>query len=204
MEFIDVIDRRRTIRDFSDRIVPFGIIQSALEAGLKAPSYNHLKEWYFVLVEDRGARLSVIEAEGRSGIVSEEARRAFEAFDPLASEMYLDAIPKQNKMLLTASGVLVMVYKPKTNIGEGKTVADYNCLAAAWCCIENILLSLATEDVYATTLVPENTHKIKEALGIPQNLEVAALIPFGYKAEDAKMIPQKEATVESRLHRDKW
>ena len=165
MELIDVIDRRRTIRDFSEVTVPFEIIESALEAGLKAPSYNHLKEWDFVLVEGRGARLSLIEAEGRSDIVSEKTKRAFETFDPLASEMYLDAIPKQNKMLLTASTVLVMVYKPKTNIGEGKTVADYNCLAAGVVCIENILLSLTSQDVYATTLVPENTSEYKKSAG---------------------------------------
>ena len=53
MELLDVIDRRRTVRDFSEKAVPLEIIQRALEAGLKAPSYNHQKEWDFILVRDQ-------------------------------------------------------------------------------------------------------------------------------------------------------
>lgn len=47
MEFSQVISNRRTIREFSELEVPSEIINISLEAGLKAPSYNHLKQWDF-------------------------------------------------------------------------------------------------------------------------------------------------------------
>jgi nitroreductase len=44
IESIEVVNKRRTIRDFTNEEVPFAIIEKSLQAGLKAPSYNHLKQ----------------------------------------------------------------------------------------------------------------------------------------------------------------
>lgn len=204
MELLDVINCRRTVRDFSDKEVKFEIIQKALNAGLKAPSYNHQKEWDFILVKDQSTRLALTQADKMVEVVSDKYRKALESYETLAQEMYLDAIPKQKKMILTAPEVLVVAYKPKTQITESKKVYDLNCLSAVWCCIENILLSLAADNVFGTTIIPEYTSEVKKVLDIPQELEVAAIIPVGYKAINAKIIPQKEVKLESILHIDKW
>ncbi len=87
--------------------------------------------------------------------VTQELERAFEGHDPLAKGMYLNAIPKQEKMILTAPELLVVAYKPKTQVSESKTVYDLNCLASVWCCIENILLTLADSGVLVLPLLPK-------------------------------------------------
>ena len=53
-------------------------------------------------------------------------------------------------------------------------------------------------------MVPANTHAIKDVLNMPQRFEVTAIIPFGYKAPDAKIIPQKEVSVGEALRIDRW
>ncbi len=204
MTLYDIIQARRTIRDFSDREVPFDVIHQALTAGLKAPSHNHQKDWHFLLLKEREAKLACIHAEDRSATVTEQTMKNISVYEPLAQQMYLEAIPKQNKMVLEAPAVLVMVFKPGTRLLDSKNVADMNSLAAVWCCIENILLSFAQDDVYGTTLVPQNTPALKKALGIPEDMEVAAIIPFGYKASDATIIPQKEVVTEERIHLNAW
>lgn len=45
MELLEAINHRRSVRDFAKKDIPFEIIKKSLEAGLKAPSYNHLKQW---------------------------------------------------------------------------------------------------------------------------------------------------------------
>ncbi|MDR3596658.1 nitroreductase family protein [Clostridium sp.] len=204
MDLIQAINSRRSVRDFSKVGVPFEIIEKALKLGLKAPSYNHLKQWDFILVKDPNIRLALIETENMIEEVTDELKQKFEGHDELAKSMYLEAIPKQKRMLLTAPEVLVMVYKPKTQISESKKVYDLNCLASVWCCIENILLSLCEDGVFGVTCIPQNTSAIKKILNIPQELEVAAIIPFGYKDSNAKIIPQKEVQLESVLHRNNW
>ena len=204
MELQKVIAKRRTIRDFSNKPIDQEIIDIALHAGLKAPSYNHLKQWDFILVKDMKVRLNLTQTEEMIEEITDELKKAFEDQDILAKEMYLDAIPKQKRMILTAPELLVVVYKPKTQVSESKRIYDLNCLASVWCCIENILLSLAENDVFGVTFIPQNTQAIKEALNIPQELEVAAIIPFGYKVSDAKTIPQKEVILEEKLHINNW
>ncbi|AOT71204.1 nitroreductase family protein [Geosporobacter ferrireducens] len=204
MELSEVINRRRTVRDFSQNKVPFKIIEKALRTGLKAPSYNHLKEWDFILVREDRHRLALTRTEEMIEEITNELEQAFKDYENLAKDMYLDAIPKQKRMILTAPELLIVVYKPKTQVSESKKIYDLNCLASVWCCIENILLSLAEDDVFGVTFIPKNTPGIKKIFSIPQQLEVAAIIPFGYKASHAKIIPQKEIQLESKLHINTW
>jgi nitroreductase len=204
MELQDVIFKRRTVRDFSDKPVEHEIVETALCAGLKAPSYNHLKQWDFILVKDINKRIALTKTEKMIEQVTDELEQAFEGYEKLAKEMYLDAVPKQKRMILTAPELLVVVYKPKTQVADSKSVYDLNCMASVWCCIENILLSLAERDVFGVTFIPQNTPAVKAALDIPQELEVAAIIPFGYRAPDAKVYPQKEVKLEEKLHINKW
>lgn len=204
MELIEAINRRRTIRDFSKEEVPFEIIEKSLEAGLKAPSYNHLKQWDFILIKEQNIRLALTQTEEMIEKITDELIQNFEDHDTLAKRMYLDAIPKQKRMILTAPELLVVVYKPKTQVNESKRVYDLNCLASVWCCIENILLSLTENEVFGVTFIPQNTSAIKKILNIPKELEVAAIIPFGYKDFNAKIIPLKEVQLKSRLHINNW
>ncbi|MBC8061645.1 MAG: nitroreductase family protein [Clostridiaceae bacterium] len=204
MELIEVINQRRTVRDFSKEKVPYEIIEKTLEVGLKAPSYNHLKQWDFILVKEQNIRLALTKTEEMIESVTDELKQIFEKHDTLAKDMYLEAIPKQKKMILTAPELLVIVYKPKTQVGESKRVYDLNCLASVWCCIENILLSFAENQVYGVTFVPKNTSLVKRILNIPEELEVAAIIPFGYMQPNSKIITQKKVKLESRLHINNW
>lgn len=204
MELLEAINRRRTVRDFSKEEVPFEIIEKSLEAGLKAPSYNHLKQWDFILVKEQNVRLALTQTEEMIEKVTDELKQNFQDYDTLARGMYLNAIPKQKRMILTAPELLVVVYKPKTQVSESKRVYDLNCLASVWCCIENILLFLTENKVFGVTFIPKNTSAIKEILNIPQELEVAAVIPFGYRDSNVKIIPQKEVHLEARLHINNW
>ena len=204
MNLQEAINRRRTVREFSEKMVPFEIIERALEAGLKAPSYNHLKQWNFILVKDQDKRFALTQTEEMVEEITDELEQSLDGYDHLVKEMYLDAIPRQKKMILEAPELMVVIYKPKTQIFESKKIYDLNCLASVWCCIENILLSLAEENIFGVTFIPQNTNAIKKVLCVPQELEVAAIIPFGYKATNAKIIPQKEIDLNTKLHIDNW
>jgi nitroreductase len=204
MKLIDVINIRRTVRDFSCDEISYDIIKKALEAGLKAPSYNHQKQWEFILVKNKDIRFQLTQTEKMQDEVDNQLKKQFETYDLLSREMYLDAIPKQRRMIMEAPELLVIVYKPKTQIKESERVYDLNCLASVWCCIENILLSLAEDDVFGVTFIPQNTTLVKNVLNIPHDMEVAAFIPFGRKAENIKILPQKEVSLKEKLHINQW
>lgn len=205
MDFYEVIEKRRTVRNFSNKKVENEKVLKALEAGIKAPTYNHLREWDFILVNDENKRLQIVKAEGISDNFNiAELEKSFADVDTIAKEMYLDAIPKQKSMLIKAPGLLVVVFKPKTRIDKAKTVYDVNCLASVWCCIENILLSFTEQNIYGVTYIPQRNDDVKKVLSIPGEMELATLIPFGYKDENSKILPQKKINLNEKLHFDKW
>src|SRR5947207_15077520 len=51
-EFYEIMRRRRTFRDFSDRPVPREIIEYCIRAAGTAPSGANLQPWHFVAVSD--------------------------------------------------------------------------------------------------------------------------------------------------------
>ncbi|HAN17499.1 MAG: hypothetical protein A2X13_11265 [Bacteroidetes bacterium GWC2_33_15] len=205
MEFREVIKRRRTVRDFQNKEVAMAIIDYAIENGFMAPTYNHLRDWDFIIVSSLESKLKLIESENLDKSIDiKELESLFKNEDSIMKEMYLDAIPKQKKMIIEAPSIVIVVFKTKTKIGEAKRIYDLNCLASVWACIENFLLSLAEYNVYGVTFIPQNIETIKEKLGIPDELEIASIIPIGYKADDAKILKQKPINIPERKHYEKW
>jgi nitroreductase len=205
MELRDAIEKRRTIRDFQNTEVPRNIIDYAIENAFKAPSYNHLREWDFIIIKNLESKLSLIHAENLDKTPSKvELKSVIEDEPAIMKEMYLDAIPKQKKMILNAPSVVVVVFKPKTKVIDANKIYDLNCLASVWTCIENFLLSLAEHDVFGVTYIPQNIEKVKERLRIPDNLEIAAIIPIGYRDNGAKVLEHKTIDISGRIHMDNW
>ena len=113
MDFYKSVESRRTVRDFEDRPVPPEIIERIVDAGLKAPTNNHMREWEFILLNDMDARLRAISMV-RADLGVAESTAIIDAWG-LADEdqraMYLDGIPKQHRMLLTAGCLILPLFR---------------------------------------------------------------------------------------------
>jgi nitroreductase len=205
MELREAIEKRRTVRDFKKEKVPSNIIDYAIENGFMAPTYNHLRDWDFIVINSLESKLKLIESEDLEKTIDiAELEKLFKNEEQIMKEMYLDAIPKQKQMILEAPTVIIVVFKPKTKIEKAKKIYDLNCLASIWTCIENFLLSLAEHNVYGVTFIPQNIELIKERLGIPNELEIASIIPIGYMADNAKALKQKNINIAERTHYERW
>ena len=205
MDFYETVKTRRTVREFQPRPVEEEKIARVLNAGLKAPSHNHLREWEFILVKDHEQRKRVIEEGARTENVTDEeqtSRTLAGLTDDLQREMYLRALPVQKKMLLNAPELLVICFRMKKSLKDCRTLYELNNFASAWTCIENILLAMAAEGLFGVTYVPHETSSLKRTLNIPDDYEVAALIPVGYPKP--YRVKQKPVSLSEKIHRDKW
>ena len=205
MEFYDAVGRRRSVREFQARPVEEEKLRRVLEAGLKAPSHNHLREWEFILLRDVERRKEVLELEPSTRDITDE-RELNEwtegITDKLEKQMYLKALPVQKRMLMSAPEVLVVCFRMRKALKDCKTLFDLNSLASVWACIENILLAMAAEGLYGVTKIPYETASLREALGVPEDYEVAAIIPIGYPGEH--FVKQKMVSLQDKMHHDKW
>jgi nitroreductase len=113
MDFYNAVDARRTVRDFESRPVPREVLERIVGAGLKAPSNNHMREWEFLVLNDPAERLRAIRMV-RDDVGVKESTAIVDAWgmtNERQRAMYLDAIPKQHKMLLTAGCLILPLFK---------------------------------------------------------------------------------------------
>ena len=116
--------------------------------------------------------------------------------------MYLKALPVQKRMLLSSPELLGVCFRMRKPLKDCKSLYDLNCLASVWTCIENILLAMTAEGLHGVTYVPHETTSLKKLLDVPEDYEVAALIPIGYARDySVKQIP---ASLKEKMHINKW
>ena len=59
MNFYNVIDKRITVRQFEEKIIPKQILERILNTGLKAPSSDHQREWELITITEKSIILDL-------------------------------------------------------------------------------------------------------------------------------------------------
>ena len=207
MEFYEAIEKRRTVREFKDKPVDRGIVKRILSAGLKAPTNDHLRQWEFVLVNDKKERARVLNLKDMTSF--DECEKMMDGFNMTDSDqrgMYHIAMPKQFSMLYNAGCLILPFFKFREPLLNPTNLSSLNEFASIWCCIENILLAAASEDILGVTRIPmiEELEHIRKTINHPDNYAMPCYIALGYPGENAKLPIQKTINIEDRIHIDRW
>ena len=208
MELYEVLEKRRTYRDFSDREVSDEIVKRIIGAAFKAPTNDHLRQLEFIVVRDRENIAKVITPLVKNREAFKEL--VFEVDDTDDEDkmaMFADALPKQQKMLMQ-SGLLILPFFRQKQSPLLKPVeqSSLNYFASAWCALENMLLAATNEGLGTVFHIPvsDEAEKIKEIVGAPEGYEFTCLLTMGYPAENAFLPKQKEINIEDRIHMNIW
>jgi len=210
MSVYEAIAARRTIRDFGDRPIEHETLLRILDAGLKAPSHNHLREWHFVLVEDRAQRESLARFffTERTEAELREILDGWGMTDERQYAMYLEAIPRQASMVIGAPTLLIPCFRQEGDLlGPKESLHELNAFASMWAVIENVLIAAASEGVQGVTKIisrPEERDHVRATLGIPERFEIPCYLPLGVPASEAVRHPQVPVRAEERLYVDGW
>jgi nitroreductase len=208
MDAYAAISARKTIRDFAPREIAPGTLTRIITAGMQAPSNNHMREWHFVVLQDKSRRKELLDqaihptgTKGAIGIINR-----WGLTDEIQRNCYIDAIPKQYNMLYTAGALIYPCYLQPGNLLKPKNLSALNNFASIWCCIENMLIVDASEGIFGVTRIPmgDEINLIHEFLNIPAEYVFPCQLALGYPAEDAQRVPQVDVRVEERIHVDCW
>ena len=207
MELYEAIYKRRTVRKFLEKEVDFDAVKRILEAGNRAPTWNHNRNWSYI----------VLRTEEEKAYAFEHAKKIAEKFDAekylnaprpypttLAQKMYAYAMPRQYTMLKDAPYVIIPVFKSKELNGE--YVSKLNPFSTIWCVIENIFLAATAEGMACSLRIPLNEEHdiVKAKLKVPPTYMIPAFIGIGYADPNEKELEQNVANLEKQLHFGKW
>ena len=207
MDVYEAISARRTIRDFEDRQVGMGTIERIIDAGLKAPTNNHLRQWEFVIVNGKEERANLLRVENMTS--RDECEQMLDGFgmtDEVQRNMYREAMPRQFSMLYNAGCLILPFFKIREPFLQPSSLSSLNDFASIWCCIENMLLAAASEGLLGVTRIPmaEESEHIKTAVGHPENYVMPCYIALGYPAKNASVPAQKSICAKDKIHINIW
>lgn len=207
MDVYEAIRARRTIRDFEDRQVGMGTIERIIDAGLKAPTNNHLRQWEFVIVNGKEERANLLRVENMTS--RDECEQMLDGFgmtDEVQRNMYREAMPRQFSMLYNAGCLILSFFKIREPLLQPSSLSSLNDFASIWCCIENMLLAAASEGLLGVTRIPmaEESEHIKTAVGHPENYVMPCYIALGYPAKNASVPAQKSICAKDKIHINIW
>lgn len=180
-EFYASVDRRRTVREFSDRPVPRDIIETALRAASTAPSGANLQPWHFCVVSGADAKKSIREA-------AEVEEREF--YEHRASEEWLQALAPLGtdceKPFLETAPYLIAVFLQKFGrLPDGRKVKHYYPVESTGIATGILITALHTAGLVCLTHTPSPMKFLNEILGRPVLERPFLLLVAGYPADDA-------------------
>ena len=206
MNIYEAIRARRTIRDFEERPVEMAIVERIIDAGLRAPTNDHLRSWEFVIVEKK-ERAKVLRVKNMAD--KEECDQMLNGFgmtDEVQRNMYHGAMPSQFSMLYNSGCLILPFFKIRKPLLQPASLSALNDFASIWCCIENILLAAASEGILGVTRIPmtEESEHIQTVVGHPDNYVMPCYIALGYPAKNASMPKQKIIHAKDRIRINSW
>ena len=177
------IDRRRTVRDFSDRPVPRDIIETALKAANTAPSGANLQPWHFAVVSGPETKKKIREA-------AETEEREF--YEHRASEEWLAALAPlgtdDKKPFLETAPYLIAVFLQKYGeLPDGRKVKHYYPAESTGLATGILITALHRAGLATLTHTPSPMKFLNEILGRPKSERPFLLLVAGYPASDAEV-----------------
>jgi nitroreductase len=183
-QFYEMMQRRRTFRDFSGRPVPREVIEYCIRSAGTAPSGANLQPWHFVAVSD-----PVVKREIR--IAAEKEEREFYAHR--APKAWLEALAPlgtdSNKPFLEIAPWLIAVFaQPFRILADGTRSPTYYAIESVGIATGILVMAVHSCGLVSLTHTPSPMGFLNRILGRPSYEKPFVLLVVGHAAENA-MVP---------------
>ncbi len=174
MDIYSAIHDRRSVRKFKSDAISQETLESILEAARVAPSWANKQCWRYILVES----------------------------DNVKDEIY-SALPEKNpgtKTIKQAPYTVVLCADPEAS---GKAGSREYYMLDAGISMQQLMLAAHAEGLGTCWIAwIDDEQKIREALNLPEEIQLIALSPLGYPDKNAKPTPRKELS--EIVYKDQW
>ncbi|MCK9996648.1 MAG: nitroreductase family protein [Candidatus Krumholzibacteria bacterium] len=179
--FHELVTRRRTVRDFSDRPVPREIIAACVQAAGQAPSGANMQPWHFEVVGD-----PVIKKQIR--LAAEEEEQQF--YEGRASEEWLDVLAPlgtdAEKPFLETAPWLIVIFEQRYGLDpDGEKIRYYYTKESVGLASGFLIAALHNAGLASLTHTPSPMGFLNRILERPGSEKPFLLLVTGYPAEGA-------------------
>ena len=178
------MDRRRSVREFSDRPVPREMVELAIRAASTAPSGAHMQPWTFVLIGDE-------EVKRRIRIAAEEEERQNYEGGRIPPHWRADLEPLgtdwEKPFLETVPWIVVVFEQRFGERPDGSKQHHYYVKESVGIACGLFVDALHRMGLSTLTHTPSPMAFLRTLLGRPESERPFILFPVGYAAEDCEV-----------------
>lgn len=179
------MEKRRTIREYSDESVPFELIENAIRAASLAPSGANQQPWTFVVVSDPELKRQLRIAAEEEERISYEGRMSpewLEALEHPGTDWHKPHIEQAPYVIVVFAQIYGLVTEPD---GTQRKIKHYYVQESVSIAVGMLLSSLAHTGLATLTHTPNPMGFLSKLLQRPPNERAYVLIPVGYPAAEA-------------------
>jgi iodotyrosine deiodinase len=179
-DFLALMARRRTVRDYSDRPVPREVIANVVRTAALAPSGANQQPWTFVCISDPAIK-------ARIRVAAEEEEKAF--YDGRAGAEWIEALrhlgTDWRKPFLETAPWLIAIFGQRYGAGpDGGKVKHYYVPESVGIASGFLIAALHNAGLATLTHTPSPMGFLNEICGRPESEKAYILLVTGYPAED--------------------
>jgi len=182
----DLMENRRSVRQFSADPVPRELIELAIATASTAPSGAHRQPWSFVAVSEQGIKHEIRVAAETEERTSYEGGRMppewLEALAPLGTDWhkpYLETVPW-----------IVVVFEQVHGVSpDGHVVKNYYVKESVGIACGLFVAALHNMGLATLTHTPSPMGFLSTILDRPKHEKPYVMFPIGYPADDA-VVPE--------------
>lgn len=191
-DFRKWMDERRTVRDFSGKLIPKEVIEDIIMAASTAPSGAHKQPWTFCAVSSAEIKKQIRQAAEEEEYESYNGR--------MTEEWKNDLLPLQtdwHKEFLEVAPWLIIVFKKIYEPGaDGKKHNNYYVQESVGLACGFLLTAIHNAGLVALTHTPSPMNFLTKILNRPEHEKPFLLIPVGYPLEECLVPELKRKTAD--------
>jgi nitroreductase len=181
VEFRLEMQRRRSVRDFSDRPVPREVIEECIRTAGLAPSGANLQPWHFVIVGDPGVKREI-------RIAAEQEEQEF--YRRRAPQEWLDALSAigtdEHKPFLETAPYLITIFgRNHSYLPDGRRVRNYYVNESVGIATGFLIAAIHNAGLVSLTHTPSPMGFLNGILHMPPDAKPFLILVVGYPAGDA-------------------
>lgn len=182
-DLYELMDKRRSLRVFSDKPVEKKVVENIIMTASSAPSGAHKQPWFFSAVNSNELKSKIRvaaekeEYENYTGRMSDTWLKDLEPFETNFEKPFLEIAPW-----------LIVVFKKPFEIVDGEKKQNYYVNESVGIAVGFLLAAIHHAGLVALTHTPSPMNFLEKLLNRPPNERAYLLIPVGYPPDDA-LIP---------------
>ena len=179
-DFYAEMQRRRSVRDFSDRPVPQEVIENCVLTAGTAPNGANMQPWHFVVVGDPALKRRIREE-------AEAEERAF--YSGRAPEEWLAALAplgtNAEKPFLETAPILIVIFAQSYGFdAAGQKVKHYYVQESVGIATGLLITAVHHAGLVSLTHTPSPMNFLNEICGRPKQERPFLILVVGYPAEN--------------------